>query len=134
MEDKSKPKKRKLKNAETFRQQIVNREQSKSDKKHRRIIRPFLVKLFSPLAKLKKELTKYTFFKIIFKIFYIISLIIYPRYIRNSFKELKGVTWPNFKLSIKLTYAVFIFAIIFGACVALLDYGFGKLFKIILLK
>lgn len=57
-----------------------------------------------------------------------------PRYFREAWQELKGVKWPNRKETTQLTFAVFIFAIIFGILVAVTDYGLDKVFKKILLK
>ena len=57
-----------------------------------------------------------------------------PRYFRESFKELKLVTWPNRKETTQLTLAVFTFAIIFGILVAVVDYGLDILFRNIILK
>lgn len=56
------------------------------------------------------------------------------RLIRNSWRELRTVTWPAPKESFRLTGAVIVFAIIFGAFIALVDYGLDKVFKQILLK
>ncbi len=129
------PRKRRFKNPETFRDKL--NQQNKLPKVKKKKASKLFGKIFWLLSFLKKEilkLKKYLIFRIIFKVLEILSLIIYPRYIRNSFAELKGVTWPNFRLSLKLTYAVVIFAIIFGVSVALLDYGLGKIFKFILLK
>ncbi len=55
------------------------------------------------------------------------------RYIYESFKELRGVTWPSFKDSVKLTRAVVIFSVLFGAFVAGIDWVLDKVFKEILL-
>ena len=55
-------------------------------------------------------------------------------YIRDSAKELRGVTWPTFHESLRLTGAVVLFSIIFGALIAVVDYGLDKVFKQILLK
>lgn len=55
-------------------------------------------------------------------------------YIRDSWQELRGVTWPTFRESMRLTGAVILFSIIFGAIIAVVDYGLDKLFKQILLK
>src|SRR3989344_4326715 len=52
-----------------------------------------------------------------------------PRYFVNSWRELKKVTWPNRKETWRLTAAVFIFAIVFGALIAVVDYGLDKIFK-----
>jgi preprotein translocase SecE subunit len=64
----------------------------------------------------------------------IIGLVIFPVYFRRSWQELKLVTWPGFKQSLRLTWAVLLFAIIFGTAVALVDYGLDAVFKRILLK
>lgn len=55
-------------------------------------------------------------------------------YVINSFKELKLVTWPNWKQSRSLTLAVIVFAVIFGAVIAGVDFGLDKIFRKILLK
>jgi preprotein translocase SecE subunit len=55
-------------------------------------------------------------------------------YVVSSFREVKLVTWPTIKQSLRLTQAVIIFSVIFGALIALVDYGLGKLFKQIILK
>jgi preprotein translocase SecE subunit len=55
-------------------------------------------------------------------------------YVASSWKELKLVTWPNAKQSRQLTGAVIIFSIVFGALIAVVDYGLDKLFKQVILK
>jgi preprotein translocase SecE subunit len=57
-----------------------------------------------------------------------------PPYFKNSWRELKLVTWPNRKQTRQLTFAVIVFSIVFGAVVALLDYGLDKLFKKVILN
>jgi len=59
---------------------------------------------------------------------------IIPRYLRNSFAELRNVTWINRKQSRQLTTAVVLFAIVFGALVSVLDLGLDKVFKKVFLK
>jgi preprotein translocase SecE subunit len=49
-------------------------------------------------------------------------------------QELRLVTWPNWKQSRQLTFAVLVFAVIFGAAIAVVDYGLDKVFRNILLK
>lgn len=56
------------------------------------------------------------------------------RYVRNSWKELRQVTWPNRKETRQLTTAVFLFAIVFGALVTVTDFGLDKVFKKVLLQ
>lgn len=56
-----------------------------------------------------------------------------PRYFKDSWKELRLVTWPNRKETTKLTIAVFTFAIVFGLMVAIVDFGLDRLFRKIFL-
>lgn len=63
----------------------------------------------------------------------ILSLI-FPRYFINAWREVRLVTWPNRKETWRLTGAVFIFAVIFGALVAGVDKGLDELFKKVVLK
>ena len=70
-------------------------------------------------------------FKFIFRW---LGLILWPPYFRHSFRELKLVTWPNWRQSWRLTFAVLAFAAVFGAAIAGIDYGLDKLFKEVLLK
>lgn len=56
------------------------------------------------------------------------------RYLASSWRELRQVTWPTWRESRRLTGAVIVFSVIFGALVAAVDYGLDKLFKEILLK
>lgn len=54
---------------------------------------------------------------------------IIPRYFRESFSELRQVTWPNRKDTFKLTTAVILFSITFSALVGGVDYVFSIIFK-----
>jgi preprotein translocase SecE subunit len=56
-----------------------------------------------------------------------------PKFFREAWAELRQVTWPNRRETAKLTLAVFVFAIIFGALIAGVDYGLDKLFRKLLL-
>jgi preprotein translocase SecE subunit len=126
--EEAKPKRRLVKKAETVRQKTekASSEDSKQPRRlhttRRRISAPFRL-----IGRIGKRLGK-------FKPFHIISLIIVPPYLRNSWRELGQVTWLKPKESLRLTYAVFAFAAIFGTLVALLDYGLDKIFKQVLLK
>jgi preprotein translocase SecE subunit len=64
----------------------------------------------------------------------LIGKVVFPSYFRNSLRELKLVTWPGWKQSRQLTFAVLVFAVIFGASIAVVDYGLDKIFRNILLK
>ncbi len=56
-----------------------------------------------------------------------------PKYFRNSAKELKNVTWPGRKETWRLVFAVFVFAIIMGTFIAVLDYGLEKILREVIL-
>lgn len=126
-EEPAKPKRRIVKKVETVREKAEkasddSNQPRRLQKTRRRAGAPFrlLGRFFSRLNKIKP--------------FRIIGLILVPRYFRNSWKELRQVTWLKFGVARRLTGAVIIFAIIFGAVVALLDFILDKLFKEVLLK
>lgn len=56
------------------------------------------------------------------------------RFIRNSWRELKEVTWPGRREGLRLTSAVIVFSVVFSIILASVDYGLDKLFKQLLLK
>ncbi len=58
---------------------------------------------------------------------------IIPKYFRESWEQLKLVTWPDRRETIKLTIAVFIFAIVIAVFVAAVDWVFTKIFREVLL-
>lgn len=59
---------------------------------------------------------------------------IIPSYFISSWRELRKVRWPNRKETWRLTLAVFIFAIVFGALVAGVDKVLGEIFKKVILN
>lgn len=56
------------------------------------------------------------------------------RYLRDSWRELRQVRWPNAKATWKMVLAVFIYTAIFMLAIFLLDLFFTWLFNIILGK
>ena len=56
------------------------------------------------------------------------------RYLRDSWKELRQVRWPNRKATWKMVLAVIIYTAIFMIFITLLDLFFSWLFNIILGK
>ena len=69
-----------------------------------------------------------------FRIFRWIGYVLLPPYIRNSWRELKLVSWPDRRKTFQLTYAVIIFSVIFGLLIAAVDFGLDKLFKELIVK
>ena len=128
----SKPKQKRLvKNPETFRERAIKASQV-SDKPSRsgrlkaatgKVTAP----VFNPVGRVGGR-----FFRL--KPIRLLGKVIFPVYLRNSWGELKLVNWPNLKQGRQLTFAVLIFAIIFGAIIALVDFGLDKVFRDILLK
>ena len=57
-----------------------------------------------------------------------------PKYLINSWREVRQVIWPSRRETWRLTLAVFIFAIVFGALVAGVDKGLDEIFKKVVLK
>jgi preprotein translocase SecE subunit len=55
-------------------------------------------------------------------------------YFRSSWQELRQVTWPARREGRRLTTAVIIFSVVFGALIAVVDFGLDKLFRQVLLK
>ena len=59
---------------------------------------------------------------------------IMPSYFLNSWHEVRQVTWPGRKETWRLTGAVFIFAIVFGAMVTIIDKILNAIFRDVVLK
>ena len=59
---------------------------------------------------------------------------IVPKYFINAWRELRLVVWPSRRETWRLTLAVFVFATVFGAMVALVDKGLDEIFKKVILK
>jgi preprotein translocase SecE subunit len=64
----------------------------------------------------------------------VLGYILLVPYFRSSLVELKQVTWPDWKLSWRLTWAVLVFSVFFGVIVAIVDFGLDKLFKQLILN
>lgn len=131
--DDSKKAKRKLKNPETFRERALKASESSKPEKPRRV-RKFFAAIFRPIGNFFIKAQKVKALKPVFAAFRIIGRVVWPKYFRTSFQELKKVTWPTWKMSLRLTYAVLVFSVIFGISVAAVDWGLGKIFKHLLLK
>jgi preprotein translocase SecE subunit len=126
--------KRRVKSPETFRERALKADEQSSQPKRlaksKGKIASFLTFVFRPLGKFFKLKP----FRVIAKPLRLIGKVLLPSYIRNSWKELRLVTWPSWKQSRQLTFAVLIFAVIFGAAIALVDLGLDKIFRQLLLK
>lgn len=137
-DDQSSKTKRRVKNPESFRERAVKAaeegDKPKKTKRLRQAIGKVVTPIFRPIGKALSKIAKFKIFKPFRKPLRFIGKILFPTYLRNSWQELKLVTWPSWKQSRQLTSAVLIFAFVFGVIVAVVDYGLDKLFKDILLK
>jgi preprotein translocase SecE subunit len=127
-EDKATPKRRLVKKAETVREKTEKAaEKSAAQPRRLQATKRRAGAPFRAAGKGASRLGKY-------KPFRIFGFILVPPYFRNSWKELRQVTWTKPKESLRLTFAVVSFATVFGVLVAILDYGLDKVFKEVLLK
>jgi preprotein translocase subunit SecE len=136
----AKPKRRMIKKAETVREKTEKSLQAPKEKKNG-VLRLALSYIGAPFrfigrlfTKLGQFLGKYRIFRAIGKVCKFIGRILWPAYFRNSWKELRQVTWPTRRETWQLTLAVIIFSVIFGVIIAFVDYGLDKAFKQILIK
>ncbi len=139
MADKQSPKtKRLVKNPETFRERAIKASQE-GDKPNRtarlkgiggKIARPVI----RPVATTARTAGRVKPLRPLVKLLRLIGKILLPTYFRQSWHELRQVTWPNWSESRQLTFAVLVFAVVFGATVAVIDFGLDRLFRDILLK
>jgi len=123
------PKKRIVKKAESVREQMENKAGKPVPQKHGalRLAGHYIAVPFKPIGKLLAKVGR-------LKPFRLLGHILLPTYLRNSWKELRQVTWPGRKESWQLTLAVILFAVIFGLLIAVVDFGLDKAFKQVLLK
>jgi preprotein translocase SecE subunit len=131
-EEKRRPRIRK--SAPTVRER-VEIARSKSEEPKPKRVRAVLAKLALPFKKAK--LGERVVFKVFARPLRVLKKLLrwlVPRYFINSWRELRQVHWPNRRETWRLTLAVFIFAVIFGALVAGVDKSLDELFKKLVLK
>ena len=130
--------KRIVKNPETFRERAIKAteagDQPSRFKRVRQTIGKLLRAIFRPFKAILVAIFSLAIFKVFRRPLRLIGRILLPKYFRESWRELKQVTWPTWQQSRQLTSAVLVFAIVFGAVIAVVDFGLDKLFRNILLK
>ena len=131
-------KKRLVKNPETFRERALKAanqsDQPRPAARVRSTVAKPIKRVFQPIGRYSAKLSHQQPFRLIGKIFGLIGKVVFPTYFRNSWRELRQVKWPNRTESRQLTFAVLVFAVVFGGLVAIVDYGLDKVFKQVLLK
>jgi preprotein translocase subunit SecE len=123
--------KRQVKNPETFRERALKAAEVSDKPKRSDRLKQAGSKAtspaFTPVANASRSIFA-------LKPFRLVGKVLFPVYLRRSWRELRLVTWPNWRESRRLTFAVLIFAVVFGAVIAVVDYGLDKIFRHILLK
>lgn len=118
-EETSKPKRRIIKKAETVREKAQKQAQAKPKKQGtlaltwRYITWPF--RMFG------RGVAK-------------IGRFVVPRYFKDSWRELRQVSWPSGRDTWKLTVAVIIFSAVFGVFITVVDFALDKLFRKVILS
>lgn len=130
--------KRRVKNPETFRERAIKA--AEGSEKPKRLTRAkqrtgkAVSPVFKPIGKAGKKVGGLKPVRWLRKPLSFIGKILLPVYVRNSWKELRKVTWPSWKQARELTVAVMLFAAVFGVVIFVIDFGLDKLFRNILLK
>lgn len=64
----------------------------------------------------------------------VLAAVLLLRFFRDSWKELRQVTWPTARETYRMTVAVFLFALIFSLIVGVIDFGLDKVFREVFVK
>lgn len=126
--------KRRLRNTETVRERAERAQEDATKPSRRSLIKNTAATTAARPARGIARVFNRQPFRFIGKLLGFLGHIVFPRYLRNSWRELRLVSWPNRQQTRQLTFAVLLFAVVFGAIVALVDYGLDKLFKEVILK
>ena len=133
-----KPKRRRRKAPEIIKHKKTLRERNKSAavaKEKPKRARKVASSVFKPVTKVKNFLK--TEFHVLPRSskpgFFSKSRRMTPSYFVDSIAELKNVTWPGRKETWKLVFAVFVFAMILGLFISVLDFGLDKIFRKVIL-
>jgi preprotein translocase SecE subunit len=125
---------RRVKNPETFRERALKAGEAATRTKTDGPVKRGLAAIFRPAGRFLKTIFASPPFRFLGKILRPLGKVLFIRQLRDSWAELRQVTWPNWSQSYQLTFAVLIFAVMFGAAIAGVDYVLDKAFRHILLK
>lgn len=125
---------RKVKNPETFRERAVKASEQSLQPSRRSRFGSAAARPARPVVGAARKVGNNKAAQIVAKPFRLLGRVLFPKYFRNSYRELRQVKWPDSRESRQLTFAVLAFAIVFGVLVAVVDFGLDKLFRGVLLK
>lgn len=124
---------RKVKNPETFRERAIKASEQGEPSGRSRRLRTAAGKPARQSFAAAQKVGNNKFVRIITWPFRLLGKVLFPKYVRNSYQELKLVHWPNRRETLRLTFAVLVFALVFALVVAGIDYVLDKLFREVLL-
>lgn len=127
-------KKRRVKSPETFRERAEKAASASSKPKRSKRLTGGAKKAINPFSSAVGRGYNSKPLKPFKKVLGVLGRIVFPKYFRRSWQELRLVTWPNLTESRRLTFAVIVFAIVFGASIAVVDWVLNKGFEQLLLK
>jgi preprotein translocase SecE subunit len=116
--------------SETLRERSEKLQSKATSPKKPSKVRAFFAGFFAPLRWVGRQLAKLGRFRVVRWLGYLL----FVPYIRNSWRELRLVTWPNRHQTFGLVWAVIIFSVVFGVLIATVDFGLDKLFKEFIVK
>lgn len=136
MAKEKKPKRRVIQKTETLRQR-AERAANDGDKPKARRFHAATDKASKPLKQLKRfgkksfhlPMPDNKFGRLMSK-----RVKFFPSFFNNAWKEVRMVEWPSAKTTARLTFAVFIFSVIFGLMIAVVDFGLDKVFRKVFLQ
>ena len=134
MAEKKAPRVRKMETVRDRNQKAVERATAKATKVRKKPVKAVANKLASPLKKPVRVASKPFKTKPVKFIGKWLGRILLPKYFRNSYKELRQVTWPSRRETWKLTFAVLVFTTVFGLLIIVTDYGLDKIIRRIVLR
>ena len=133
MADKKQPRVRKVETVRERNANVAQKAEAKAGKVKKRPVRRVAKAVARPLKPLKVVAKPFKIRPVRF-VGRWVGRILLPRYFRNAYKELRQVTWPSRRETWKLTFAVLIFATVFGFLVAITDLGLDKIIRRIVLR
>lgn len=129
-----KPRVRKTETVRERNEKVAAKAEAKASKQPKKRVRKVASKVAKPLSKPAKILSWPFRTKPVKFVGRILSKILWPTYFRNSWKEIKQVSWPNRRDTIKLTVAVLVFALVFGLATAGVDFVLDIVIKRIVFR
>jgi len=134
MANSKKPRVRKIETVRERNEKVALKAEAKASKVKKRPVRAVARTVAKPFKAPARIAAKPFRLRPVRFVFRWLGRILWPRYFRNSFRELRQVTWPSRRETWKLTFAVLTFAVVFGFLVTITDFGLVKVIRRIVLR